>query len=279
MDKEEINNQVYFEEGKGPVLVFVPPWIGNHLTFQPMISYLKKDYTCKVLEIPGYGYSPEFKTKKHNIKEFAQCLDDFIISINGSEEIILIGCSLGCAIILEMLHKKLGAEISKPKIAGLVLLSPLLHKMELDKKGKIQVHFILEKTPIPYLLKWLSKFKLGRKIVYYFGDDNTRSVTFNKIDKYALETLNLMSVKSIRESTISALNYSLPENLKVNIPTTILYGKEDWLYHKVKPESFSTLFHNTFSCIGYPGGFHFLLIQNPKLMANAIRKFSKTLLK
>ncbi len=95
-------NIYYYSKGKGKPILLVHGWGGSSKSMQPLIKELSKNYTCYVLDLPGFGYSdnPE---PNWGVDEYSELIKEFVNKVIG-KEIIYCGHSFGGALGIHLSH-------------------------------------------------------------------------------------------------------------------------------------------------------------------------------
>ncbi|MBE6124459.1 MAG: alpha/beta hydrolase [Erysipelotrichaceae bacterium] len=83
----------YFIEGRGPYIIFLHGWGQDKKSFKDISYYLKKKYTCLMLDLPGFGNS-KFPEKALSIDDYGDLLNEFILK-NKLNVKAIIGHSFG----------------------------------------------------------------------------------------------------------------------------------------------------------------------------------------
>ena len=108
---DKIHGPLYYERmGRtGPVIAFVHPNPMDQSCWIYQMAHLSSWYRCVAIDIPGYGRSPK-ADKGLTMGDMAQgsweAIDD---AVGGGEGAILVGCSVGSAIVPHMYHQRPGA--------------------------------------------------------------------------------------------------------------------------------------------------------------------------
>lgn len=92
-------NLDFFIVGKGPVVLFLHGWGQNKEMMFPIVDLLKKNYTCLVIDMPGFGNS-KYNDEK-DIKEYVKTIHDFINTRLNLKISYIVGHSFGGKVGLE----------------------------------------------------------------------------------------------------------------------------------------------------------------------------------
>lgn len=254
-----------------PYLLLIPPWLGNKHTFTPLIQKLDSSVIKNVIELPGYGVRPEFVSKMHTIENYAEFLQEEIEKLPKQCKVFILGCSIGAAITVNW-FKNNGRD---KRIKGFIFLSPLLHQLKIGLKERLTIKFILTSPIAATLLKRISKTTKGRKFIYKHSDENIKSSGWTIMDKYVLKYIGDLSHRAMIESAKEATKYSWPDKFSINLPTKVIFGREDSIYKNFSIANYKSYFTGDLSIEAYKGGFHFILLQKPKEAAQDINTFIK----
>lgn len=121
MNKREIQikdsiNLSYFDVGQGPAVVFIHGLGSNKKSWSKTIDYLKDQYRCLALDLPGYGESYVGNCPR-SMSFFSECIVDFASEL-GIESFHLAGHSMGG-------HIALYTAIHSPSsLESLILMAP-----------------------------------------------------------------------------------------------------------------------------------------------------------
>ncbi len=103
----------YIDEGKGnPALIFVHGLSINKFYWNPQIKYFSKNYRVVAVDLAGHGES-ENTRNNYTVQAYAEDVAAVVENLN-LEEVILIGHSMGGAIIIE------AAKLLKERAIGLI---------------------------------------------------------------------------------------------------------------------------------------------------------------
>jgi len=104
---EHIDGPLYYERmGRtGPLMAFVHPNPMDQSCWIFQMAQLSTWYRCIAIDIPGYGRSPKAKSGL-TMQDTAQACWDAIDEVGRREKAILVGCSVGSAVITYMHHER-----------------------------------------------------------------------------------------------------------------------------------------------------------------------------
>lgn len=83
----------YFIEGEGPNILFLHGWGQNKNSFKEISFYLRKKYTCILMDLPGFGNS-KVPERVMTIDDYGDLINDFILK-NNLKIHAIIGHSFG----------------------------------------------------------------------------------------------------------------------------------------------------------------------------------------
>ncbi len=189
----------YDIRGMGPPIILLHGWGTNYHTFDYICSYLEKDFTIYLIDLPGFGKSEE-PMYVYSLNNYVHFLFTFIDELQINNPIIL-GHSFGGRIAIKY------ASISK-NISKLILV---------DSAG------IKKKRTIKQLFSIL-KYKY---LKFYYR--KTKNIT-----KYNQLTTTSGSLDYVSSSLImkGILSKVIKQNLKpclskINVETLIIWGRDD----------------------------------------------------
>ncbi len=113
---ERIDGPLYYERmGRtGPVMAFAHPNPMDQSCWMFQMAQMSTWYRCIAIDVPGYGRSPKAQAGV-TMNDIAQGFWEAIDEIAPGEKAILVGCSVGSAIITYMHH------VRPDKTAALIL--------------------------------------------------------------------------------------------------------------------------------------------------------------
>jgi 3-oxoadipate enol-lactonase len=104
---EHIDGPLYYERmGRtGPVMAFVHPNPMDQSCWIYQMAHLSTWYRCIAMDIPGYGRSPKAQAGL-TMDDMAQACWEAIDAVAPGERAILVGCSVGSALMPYMHHQQ-----------------------------------------------------------------------------------------------------------------------------------------------------------------------------
>ena len=246
--KHSLFNLYYEKYGNmDKVLIILPGWGDNRLTWNYFINNFKQYFTIYIFDYPGFGNS-SFPKKDLTINDYAKVFHDFFQTKNIKNPIIL-GHSFGGRLI--------------------ILLSTLyrqkFHKIILMDSAGIK-HFSLKKTLKKYLYKFLKKFKF----------------LFHNQDKYLHKLLcifgssDYQKINPIMQKTfINIVNTNLIKYIKnISSETLIIWGYNDLETPFKDAIKMNKLIHNSYLIPIAQSG-HFPYLDYPSLIYNILYEYLK----
>ena len=104
---QHIHGPLYYERmGRtGPVIAFVHPNPMDQSCWIFQMAHLSTWYRCIAIDIPGYGRSPKADAEL-TVPDMAEACWEAIDDALPAETAILVGCSVGSAIVPHMYHQR-----------------------------------------------------------------------------------------------------------------------------------------------------------------------------
>jgi len=104
---EHIDGPLYYERmGRvGPLMAFVHPNPMDQSCWIFQLAQLSTWYRCMAIDVPGYGRSPKARAGL-TMQDTAQACWEAIDEVAPGERAILVGCSVGSALVTYMHHRR-----------------------------------------------------------------------------------------------------------------------------------------------------------------------------
>jgi pimeloyl-ACP methyl ester carboxylesterase len=104
---DHIEGPLYYERmgRNGPLMAFVHPNPMDQSCWIFQMAQLSTWYRCMAIDVPGYGRSPKAKPGL-TMQDTAQACWEAIDDVARGEKAILVGCSVGSAVITYMHHER-----------------------------------------------------------------------------------------------------------------------------------------------------------------------------
>lgn len=209
----------YVDEGAGAQTLLLVHGMGSYLkSWTKNIEALKSDYRCIALDLPGYGKSSK-DDYTHSMTFFADAVQQFIEKLQ-LKNVVLIGHSMGGQISIQLTLRKL------PNIEKLILIAPagLETFTESEKRWFKNVYTaaFIKATPTEQIIK-------NFEINFHEMPEDARFMIDDRL--FMRETVEYdIYCEMIPQCVQGMLNEPVYERLpEINLPTLILYGKNDQL--------------------------------------------------
>lgn len=229
--------------GVGPNIIFLHGWMQTADSWSSTIEYLKNDFTCWSLDLPGFGSNPKPKSAWTPL-EYAKWVRE-IIEENKIDSPTVVGHSFGgrIAIILANIEHS---------ILNIVLEGTPGIRPPIKLKNKIATA----------LIKAVNKTGLPKE-----------SLPFYQQAAHKIQSDDYKQSGGLKDIFLATINYSLITDLShIKQPTLIICGNND----KEVPVSISNAMHKLIkgSIIKViPNANHFTHLENPALVSGYIRNF------
>ncbi|MFT5858612.1 MAG: pimeloyl-ACP methyl ester carboxylesterase [Flavobacteriaceae bacterium] len=216
-------NVHYRNEGNGPNIVLLHGAFSSLHTFDAWTEHFKKDYCITRIDLPGYGYTGAHPKADYSLPSYLSVLQDFLNKLN-IESCILVGNSLGGLLSWEF-------ALRNPKrVRKLILIDAVGFVDQLQFPTPFTLarnHLIRQvmKIGIPKLY-----IKKQVRAVYADRSRIKPGIIDRYFDLFVGEKNHLAFLDFVKQDikdNSSQLN-------KLNVPTLILWGKEDrWIPVKI----------------------------------------------
>jgi pimeloyl-ACP methyl ester carboxylesterase len=216
---QHINGPLYYERmgRSGPVIAFVHPNPMDQSCWIFQMAHLSTWYRCMAIDIPGYGRSPKGDAGLTTADMAAACWEAVDDAAPG-EIAILVGCSVGSAIIPYMYHQR------PAKTAALVLSGTGYNPGKEFAKRRIDAYTAKDiEYRWAYTFEDLSPAFRATPLAHFFAN------LFTERNRFAdLQTI----LHQFR-----ALQQAEPEGHyeRIGCPTIILTGSEDGAHQTAFP--------------------------------------------
>ncbi len=246
--------QIYSKVGSGPDLLFLHGWQHDRHTWDGVVQYLKDDFTCWLVDLPGFGQNPRPKTV-WNITNYAQWVGEFITE-HQLKNPVVVGHSFGgrIAIVLtaEPVDNK-NVTRSTLHVSRLVLYATPGVRQPISSFHSLAqaLYRGVKKTGIP-----ISQSKLFKKM-----QQKLRSQDYNQSG-------------NMQDIFLATINFDLEPYLsQIPTPTLLLWGENDAIVpltighamHQIIPESDMKVIPKTT---------HLAHLEQPRLFSGYIRNFA-----
>lgn len=186
-------NYVDYGKKKGQPIVLLHGW-GQNLQMMDVIGQpLKKEYRIIILDLPGFGKTPE-PLNSYTMEDYYQLLNEFLINLKINKP-ILIGHSFGGRLAIYYASKK---EVNKLVLLG----SPIKSH---SKPDSLKIKFL----------------KLCKKLPLV-----------NKLESYAKKHIGSRDYRNaspiMRETLVNVVNENLEDKVKkIKVATILIWGSND----------------------------------------------------
>lgn len=209
----------YVETGKGKTTLLFIHGLGSNLqAWQKNIETLRNKYQCIALDLPGYGKSSK-GDYDFTMTFFAKTIHAFIKK-KKLKNVVLVGHSMGGQISIHTFLQ------DKKAIKKLVLIAPAgLEVFSAKEKNwfkNIYTPAVVKMTTNEQIIK---NFELN----FYQMPDDARFMIEDRLELKASSEYDAYC-EMIPQCVMGMLNEPVFDSLeKINIPTLIVYGKDDSL--------------------------------------------------
>jgi pimeloyl-ACP methyl ester carboxylesterase len=216
---EHIEGPLYYERmGRaGPIMAFVHPNPMDQSCWIFQMAHMSTWYRCLAIDIPGYGRSPK-ATAGLTRDDIAQACWDAIDQVAPGERAILVGCSVGSALLPYMHHQQ-------PKRSAALLLAGTGYNPARDFTARriaaYREHGISYRWG--YTFEDLSPAFRATPMAHFFAD------MFAERNAYADVQSIIYQFEALAQP-IAEDHYS-----RISCPTLILTGSEDASHPRAAP--------------------------------------------
>ncbi|MBI4067630.1 alpha/beta hydrolase [Candidatus Gottesmanbacteria bacterium] len=254
----------YAKIGSGKPLVLIHGWTNNWEGWIPIVSYLQKNYTLYVVDLPGFGDSGDLEN--YNIPKAAEYIALFIKTLDIAT-VGLLGFSMGTFVAAQ-------TALSYPQLVNSVILIGPPLKQGTNFTGN---------RPLQTTLRSFDKFRLTQRFLKKIIESKnfTYSVAkymnmykFDKslVDKYGMVGKKKLRIDAFIDMGLSFSSTNLAGIIKnLNIPTLLILGRED----KVAPPHYAkAVINNNLKLSIIPFAGHMTFWEKPQQVAESIKTFT-----
>ena len=211
----------YTDEGKGPVLLFLPGWMNTLSNFDELASRLVSNYRIVRLDLPGFGGGTETPPLNWHIADYASFVKAFIEKIR-LDSYTLVGHSFGGRVVI----KGVAQEMLRP--SRIILIAP----------GGVAKHRTFRNQMLTVLAKIGKVFLYIPPFVFWRTQLRRKLYKMLKSDYFAAGALSRVYLNAIRED--------LQEDArKIQIPTLLVWGTDDEMVPLSDGRRFAELIKNS----------------------------------
>jgi pimeloyl-ACP methyl ester carboxylesterase len=238
----------YETQGKGPAVLFLHGWGDTSKTFAPLIKDLQKQYTCIVLDLPGFGSSQQ-PDGIWGIEDYSEFVKAFLLKINVAPE-TLVGHSNGGTIAMFALsHKLITAKklilLASAGIRTENSISKTVYKL-IAKSGKQAAKIFSKKT----------QEKLRKKLYSTAGSD-------------------IFVSPHLEETFKKVVGYDIQKDAAtIEQPTLLVYAEDDTATPRRYGDKLGQIIKNS-KLVVLPAGGHFVHQTNTQEVQKLIKEFIK----
>jgi pimeloyl-ACP methyl ester carboxylesterase len=146
LDGHKIYSQEITAAAGKPTFVFVHGIGMSGSYFQPVAQYLPPDYGRLIVDLPGFGRSSK-PVKTLNLADQARLVHRMVLD-KRIDKPIYVGHSMGCQIVVELLHRYRG-----PGVAA-ILIAPTVYDRERTTPAQV-MHLLTDSAREPFALNLL----------------------------------------------------------------------------------------------------------------------------
>lgn len=257
------NNWAYAKGGKGDTVLLLHGYSANKESWLSVTKSLKKNYKVVVPDLPGFGLTTFDPKIGFTISEQTRRLNDFINAIE-LDTFHIVGNSMGGAIAADYTIKY------PKKIKSLILLDSFGLKSKTEsyvtrkfgnERKKVLVYTNREEQNLMLKMIFYKPVYLPGRIKDYYLERRLKSDHYSKIFDDLEKTGEDFLRKRIGE---------------VAVPTLIIWGREDNLFHYTVADEFTKLIKNSKKVIIDECG-HCPHIDRPIITNKIINNFYKSI--
>jgi len=232
-NSQHYSSLVYTEYGdpKNKTLLFLHGFGESKETWRFLVPILSQEYHLVLLDLKGFGQSPKIENAAYSVYDQAKEVSSFIKK-KKLNDITVVGRSFGggVALVLALMQKD---KLIEPYIERLILINSMSYKQSL-----------------PSMLKTLNQPIIGFLGIHMLSNDYMAEEAY----KFAFYNNNLIPKESLVYSSyclsmplakyvyLETTKQLIPDDIEkiqqrykeIDIPTLILWGKEDVSIHVSK---------------------------------------------
>lgn len=250
---------VYWDRGRGPVLLLIHGMFGDHLDWEPVLELLPQHHRVLAVDLPGFGESGK-PDRAYTAEFFVAVLVDLLNRLQVDRATVL-GNSFGGLVALHM------ARACPERVERLILVSSLREFPEEERaaaRQRFSQEALLALTPEANRQMFATIFaQAGPVQERYFAKQNAKL----KRADYPDYTRSL--VRSI-DTALTA--YSPALLAEIRCPTLLLWGdKDNVIPVEVARQALPRLAQA--ELVVLPGGGHALQLDVPEAFVRAVEEF------
>lgn len=258
----------YAKTGNGPSVVLLHGLTNNWFGWGRLIQELERDYTLYVLDLPGYGDSGDLFLKHYSVEQQAEYVAAFIKQVVPDKPIV-VGLSMGSLITAEV------GNITRDQLRAIVLMGPVFNS------GRTSVLTTLLRYELQLIqLSDKAQSVLKRLVASrWFGYAANKYLHMHEFKRYLSDLYGLVGRQKMRKKVfidmgISVAKYELnPVLEQLNLPILLIYGKYDKVSRPEQIAELPLMAKENIQLNVIDNAGHVVSVEQPKEVANAIRKF------
>lgn len=245
--------------GHGPKLVLIHGIGANMNTWDPLIPFLKEDFTILRFDLPGFGASSKPIQASYNLDAQSQRLYEILKKLEFNQA-YLCGSSMGGALSLWL------AKIYPENFKKVIALAPATNKKLLPLNPK---HLLISSR-----LTSLAINEQTMRFILYRVVHNHDLIDSDYIEKYLKHFKNQpSSIKTFLGATEVIADKRLPKQLnELKNPVLIYWGEHDQMVPFKYMKELSNILPNSQLITDSQAGHH-SMEDNPKGLSTAIKQF------
>lgn len=258
----------YIKTGQGPVLVLLHTLRTQVELFHKVIPELSKHFTIYAPDYPGHGYS-EIVSGEYDTDFFVKHVTGFFEALD-LKNITLSGVSIGGSIALTI------AARQNTRVDRIISINP--YDYDAGKglaRSSFLGRFIMTVSPIPFIGETVMRLRnfIIMKYVLWGGVNNPSSITPDLMKEMYLIGNRRGHYRAFLKLLRNASSWEAAraEYPKINIPTLIIWGENDWSLPAERRYD-ESLIPNVQSVTIKKGG-HFLPFDAPIELIQYIKRF------
>lgn len=238
----------FAKTGHGPNIIFLHGWKHDRHTWDAIVPFFEKDYTCWCIDLPGFGQNPLPKST-WSITEYAHWVKKFIEE-NNIKNPTIVGHSFGGRVAIEL--NRIYSDI---KVNVLYATPGLRQPIPMFKSMAFSIYKGLKnKSQVLKNTKILDRVNFIKKLRHKLRSDDYRE---------AGELKNIF---------LSTIHYNLvPSMEKMSKPTYLLWGAADNIVPIKIAQEMQKIIKNS-QLITIDGLGHLAHIENPRLFSGLLTK-------
>jgi len=250
---------VYWDRGRGPVLLLIHGMFGDHLDWEPVLEPLARHQRVLAVDLPGFGESDK-PDRAYTTEFFVAALVDLLDRLQ-IERATVVGHSFGGIVALQM------ARAQPERVKRLILVSSLREFSEeacAAARQRFSRKALLALTPEADRQMFAPIFaKAGPVQERYFAKQNA------KLERSDYPDYTRALVRSI-ETALTA--YSPAQLGEIRCPTLLLWGDKDSVIPvEVARQALPRLAQAELVVLA--GGGHALQLDVPEAFVRAVEEF------